>query len=346
MLDLVRETQGPTHSASLVLALADYAAAFAVAGESVLATARHCLIDALGRGFEALREPQCASSVMPLVPGALMPGGARVPGTSLELEPAQAAFCIGMMLCRPADAPRWPASSGPCAADVLGAILAAADYQARKSTMEGKPPPKVRDVLTAIVKALEIQGVLAALDERNELRGNELRSARVAASAVAAALLGGTRGQIARAITHASLDGERHFHADEPQPFGRRHWAAADTLGRAVRLACEATAASRPSSLTAAELESLEPAGRVLGAAVPATSVERLGTGLIDRLAQLRQPQDVVQLTTRFTAAVDGCFPARQAERVKALFAAPQRLDDLPVNELIAALVTNGARQR
>ncbi|MBW4051752.1 MAG: hypothetical protein HIU85_09850 [Proteobacteria bacterium] len=346
MLDPIRETQDPTNTASLVLAVADYAAAFAVAGESVLATGRHCLIDALARGFEALQDPECASSVAPLVPGALMPGGARVPGTSLELEPAQAAFCIGLMLCRPAGADHWPASSRPCAADVLGAILAAADYQARKSTMEGKAPAKVRDLLAAIVKALEIQGVLAALDERNEAIGHELRSARVTASAIAAALLGGTPGQIARAVSHASLDGEIHVHAQEQQPFGRRHWVAADTLGRAVRLACQATAAGRPSALTSTEFESLDLAGRVLGAGPLATSRKRFGTELIDRLGHLRQPQDVTRLTRRFRAAVDSCFPTRQAERVKALFAAPERLDDLPVNELIAALVTNGARQR
>lgn len=346
MLDPVRETQGATNSASLVLAVADYAAAFAVTGESVLATARHCLVDALGRALAALREPQCASSVAPLVPGALMPGGARVPGTSLELEPAQAAYCIGMMLCLPAQAPHWPATSPPCAADVLGAILAAADYQARKCAMEGKPPPKVREVLAAIVKALEIQGVLAALDAPNAAPGNELRRARVAASALAAALLGGTRGQVARAVIHAILDGERYVPADERQPFGRSHWAAADTLGRAVRLACQATAAHRAGALTSAELESLEPAARMLGAQASGSPVERLGTGLIDRLAQLRQPRDAVQVTMRFAAAADSCFAPRQAERVKALFAAPQRLDDLPVNELMAALVSNGAPQR
>jgi hypothetical protein len=346
MLDPARETQGAGDRACLVLALADYVAAFTVAGESALATARLCLIDGLGSGLQALREPQCASTVAPLVPGALMPGGARVPGTSLELEPAQAAFCIGMMLWLPAQAPYWPASCHPRAADVLGAILAAADYQARKSAMEGTPPPKVRDVLDAIGKALEIQGLLAALDERKDLPGKELRGARVTASAIAASLLGGTRAQIARAILHASLDGERHFHADEQQPFGIRHWGAADTLGRAVRLACQATAASRPSGLTPAELESLEIASSLLGATAPIAGVPRLGSGLIDGLTRLRQPEDGVQLMRRFTAAVDNCFAPRQAQQVKALFAAPERLDELPVNELVAALVTNGARHR
>lgn len=350
MLDPVRETPDPSDRASLVLAVADYAATFTVDGEAALATARCCLIDALGRGFEALRIPECASRVGPLVPGALMPGGARVPGTSLELEPAQAAFCIGGMLGRPADSDRWLGSSRPRGTDPLAAILAAADYRARRCIMEGKAPPRVRDVLAALVKALEIQSVLAASDEVRGAPGNEpLRGARVTASAIAAALLGGSWGQIARASIHASLDGEMLVPEENRPPFGRGHWAAADTLGRGVRHACQATALGCPSALTSADLASVDLADRVLGAAAltcpsPASCRKRFGTGLIDRLGSLRRPADLAQLTMGFRAAVDACFPPRQAERVKALFAAPQRLDDMPVNELMAALVVNGAR--
>lgn len=345
MLDPARETQDPTGRASLVLAVADYAATFEVGRESALATARCCLTDALGRGFEALRDPECASRVGPLVPGALMPGGARVPGTSLELEPAQAAFCIGLLLGRAEGADHWLGSSRPRGTDPLAAILAAADYQARRCIMEGKAPPRVRDVLAAIVKALQIQSVLTAHDERNGAPGNELlRSARVTASAIAAALLGGTSGQIARASIHASLDGEMYVPADNRHPFGRGHWAAADTLGRAVRHACQATAIGCPGSLTAADLESVDLADSVLGAGSPSTSRKRFGIELIDRLGSRQIPADLAQLTRRFRAAADRCFPPRQAERVKALFAAPERLDDVPVNELMAALVTNGAR--
>ncbi|MGH8296750.1 MAG: MmgE/PrpD family protein, partial [Steroidobacteraceae bacterium] len=305
-------------------------------------TARHCLIDALGRGLEALRDPDCACQIGPLVPGAVMPGGARVPGTSLELEPAQAAFCTGLMLCRPVAGDPWLASSGTRATDSLGALLAAADYQARKAAMEGKPPPRVRDVLAVSVKALEIQGVLAAA-LGDGTGAAALRCVRVAAAAVVSAQLGGSREQIAMAVSHAFRDGEMVVHPDERYAIGRRDWAAADTLGRAVRLACQATASARPSFLMSAGIRLADLAASPLGAG-PATAMKPLGTALMDGLAALQKQQQAAQLTRRFQAAVDRYYTARQAERVKTLFAAPERLDDLPVNEMIAALVTNGSR--
>jgi hypothetical protein len=320
----------------LLVAMADYAAAFPVSGQAAIQSARHCLIDALARGFEALRDPQCAALVGPIVPGAVMPGGARVPGTSLELEPAQAAFCISLMLCRPAGGERWAAPGGARAADCLGAILATADYQARKALMEGKPPPKVRDVLAALLKALEVQGVLAALDEDCAASGSPLRLARVAATAIAAAQLGAAQGQIIRAVGYACIDAERHT-------MSRNERAWADGIGRAVRHACQALASGTPIVLTGADLEVVSLAGRVL-TATRGPLKKPFGTAHIDRLIGLQKPQEAVELTARFRAAVDRSFPTRQAERVKALFATPERLDDLPVNELIAALVTNGAR--
>src|ERR1700677_2043104 len=102
MLNPALEAELQTNTASLIVALADYATGFAIGSGTAIRTARHCLIDALGGGFEALREPECAALIGPLVPGSLMPGGARVPGTSLELDPAQAAFCTGLMLARSA----------------------------------------------------------------------------------------------------------------------------------------------------------------------------------------------------------------------------------------------------
>lgn len=340
----VLATQDRSNMMSLLAAMGDYATAFPVSGESALETARHCLIDALTRGFEALRDPQCAALIGPIVPGAVMPGGARVPGTSLELEPAQAAFCISVMLCRPAGGEQWPAPGGARAADSLGAILAAGDYQARKAVMEGKPPPSVRDVLAALLKALEIQGVLAACDESYYAAGESpQRIARIAATAVTGAQLGATPGQIVRAVGYACIDGGMYLHRDERFTIGRQDWALADTMSRAVRHACQAMVANTSSILTSADLEVLSLAGRVLVVAHPMPR-EPFGTAHIDRLAGLQQPQDAARLAERFRAAVDRRFPVRQAERVKALFAAPERLDDLPINELIAALVTNGAR--
>jgi 2-methylcitrate dehydratase PrpD len=328
----------------LLIAMADHAAAPAVSDEAAIDSARHCLMDALGRGFEALREPECASQIAPIVPGALMPGGARVPGTSLELEPAQAAFCISLMLCRPAGGEQWPAPGGGRAADSLGGIIAVADYQARKALMEGKPPPKVRDVLAALLKTLEIQGVIVAFDEESYSAGGARHClARVSATAIAVAQLGGTQGQILRAMGHACTDGEMYVGPADLLAVGRREWAWADTTFRAVRHACQAVASGRANFLTPQDLKAANMNGSILGLSRSGPK-KGFGTRLSQRLPALQKPQQTAPLTARFRAAVDRYFPTRQAERIKALFGAPERLDDLPVNELIAVLVTNGAR--
>lgn len=327
---------------SPVITVADYAASFVINSDSAIDTARQCLIDALARGFEALRDPECAALIGPLVPGAVMPGGARVPGTSLELDPAQAAFCLGVMFCRSASREHWLALRCGHAADSLGAILATADYRARKATMQGTPPPKVRDVLATSVKAMEIQGVLAREDGYHQAGMASLRLARIAATAVATAMLGGTSGQIASALSYAYVDSGMSIDTDEPD-VGRRDRATADAISRAVRHACQAMAAGHSSHLTALDPKTVDLADGFLGAK-PSTAEQPLGTGVIDRLATRGGRPQVAQLTTRFRSAVERYFPARQAERIKALFATPERLDDLPVNELLAVLVTNGAK--
>jgi len=343
MLNPALEIEDHAHTVSLVVALGDYAAASIVINDSAIAMARLCLLDALGRGFESLRDPECASPIGPLVPGALMPGGARVPGTSLELDPAQAAFCNGLLLCRKANPKLGQESGSARADDTLGAILAVTDYQARKATMEGKTPPSVRDVLTALVKTLQIQGVLAPAGGYQPIGAATLRVLRTAAAALAAAQLGGTRGQIVTALSYACIDGGMWIDADGPQGGTHGDWATADALSRAVRHACQTMTASQSSYLTSAQLRVMDFAGKSLGAE-PGTAKLRFGAGAPDRIACLYRPHDLAPVMARFQAAVDRCFPARQAERIKALFAAPERLDELPVCELLAALVTNGAR--
>lgn len=349
MLNPALRIEDHASTVSLVIALADYAATPATLGDNIVGTARHILIDALGRAFEALRDPECAALIGPLVPGALMPGGARVPGTSLELDPAQAAYCNALLLCRSAGGDHWQDSSTGRAATSLGAILAVADYQARKATMEGKSPPKIRDVLAAMVKALQIQGTLASEGGSPRTGTAILQLARVATTAVVTAQLSGTQGQIATALSHACVDGAMSIDADERDGIGRRDWATADAISRAVRHACQAMAAGQSSYLTPAQLKAMDAAGRALGAgrvlgAKPTIAKQHFAAGALERLAGLYGPQQVAELTTRFQAAVARYFPTRQAERIKALFAAPERLDDLPVNELLAALVTNGSR--
>lgn len=345
MLEPLLEVADQSNTVSLVIPLANYAATHSITSDAALATARHCLIDALAHGFEALRDPRCAALVGPLVPGALMPGGARVPGTSLELDPAQAAFCTSVLLGQTASGRHWQALRSACAADPIGAILAVADYQGRKATMEGKSPPKVRDVLGEIVKALEIQGVLAA--EGSCLQADLMiathRSARVAATAIVTAQLGGATGQIIIALSYACMDGEVSIGAAEGEYDAQREtWARADAVSRAVRYACQAIASGPSSYLTSLNLTAVDRASKLLGAK-PATSRNPFGTEVIGRLADLRKPQHALQVAMRFQTAVERHFPPRQAERIKTLFATPDRLDDLPVNQLMAALVTNGS---
>jgi 2-methylcitrate dehydratase len=266
-----------------------------------------------------------------------MPGGARVPGTSLELDPAQAAFCTGLMLCRPASRGSRPTLHGARAAGAFGALLAVADYRGRKAVMEGGSPPKVRDLLAAMVRTVEIQGVLAA-------EGASIRLARIAATAVVTAQLGGTLRQIITALSYACSDGGMQIDTDERYGLGRKDWdwARAEAVSRAVRYACQAMAVGS-SHLTPLDLECEDLAGRLFGARLRHAR-QSFGTAIIDQLAAARAPQEAAELMLRFQAAVDRHFPARQAERIRTLFAAPERLDDLPVNELLAVLVTNGAR--
>jgi hypothetical protein len=231
-----------------------------------------------------------------------------------------------------------------CAADPIGAILAVADYQGRKAAMEGKPPLKVRDVLGAIVKALEVQRVLAdeTANQLTRVGAMTIRFARVAATAMVTAQLGGSLVQIANALSCAVIDGDVLPPGQLPYDMQREDWARADSVSRAVRYACRATAAHRASYLTSLDLGAVDAAGKLLGAK-PSTPRKTFGTDVIVRLADMRKPQHVAQLATRFQTAVERYFPPRQAHRIKALFAAPDQLDDLPINELLAAVVTNGS---
>jgi 2-methylcitrate dehydratase PrpD len=342
MLNPALEVEDDCHTVSLLAALGDYAAASLAINESVIVAARMSLIAGLGRAFEALRDPECAALIGPLVPGALMPGGARVPGTSLELDPAQAAFCNGLLLCHAVSGDGGPAAEQRCAADSLGAILAIADYRARKGIMEGRLPPSVRDVLAAIAKAARIQSVLDSAADR-EHTGATLRVTRIASAAITAAQLGGTRQQIVAALSYACMDSGIPIDAHERYGVGHRGWATADAISRAVRHACQAIAAGQSGHVTSGRLAAIDHAGKLLLSRPHAASL-LVGANALDPLSGLERPHEITQLTTRFQTAVDRYFPARQAERIKALFATPERLDDLPVNELLAALVTNGAR--
>ena len=230
-----KSAKRPDPDAALV-AIADYAKNFAVTSAQAYETARYCLMDTLACGFQALKYPACTKLLGPVVPGAVMPGGARVPGLSYELDPVQAAFNIGAMVRWLDFNDTWLAAEWGHPSDNLGGILAVADYLARKAVMEGKTPPTVRDVLTGMIKAHEIQGVLALENSFNRVGLDHVILVRVASTAVVTAMLGGTVDQVVNAVSNAWIDGgalRTYRHA--PNTGSRKSWAAGDATSRAVR---------------------------------------------------------------------------------------------------------------
>ena len=468
-----------------LLGLARYARNYTVRSQLACDTARYCLMDTLACGFQALRYPACRKLLGPVVPGAVMPGGARVPGTSFELEPVQAAFNIGAMIRWLDFNDTWLAAEWGHPSDNLGGILAVADYLARIAVMSGKAPPTVRDVLTAMIKAHEIQGVLALENSFNRVGLDHVLLVRVASTAVVASMLGASEEQVVNAVSNAWIDGgalRTYRHA--PNTGSRKSWAAGDASSRAVRLALIALTGEMgyPSALSAKTwgfcdvlfrgkpillpqpfgtyvMENVlfkisYPAEFHAQTAVEAAmrlhsklserlaDIERIvietqepGMRIIDKVGPLANPADrdhciqymvavplifgrlsaadyedavaadpridalrakmqvrenptftqeyyaadkryignAVQvfftdgsaservqvdfpighrrrraegmpvLVRKFEASVEAHFGAKQAERIKALFAKPKELDALPVNELMAAMVTNGA---
>jgi 2-methylcitrate dehydratase len=479
----VKSAQRPPPDAVLT-AIAAYARNFTVRSESAYETARYCLMDTLACGFQALQYPACRRLLGPVVPGAVMPGGARVPGTSYELEPVQAAFNIGTMIRWLDFNDTWLAAEWGHPSDNLGGILAIADYQARNAVMSGRAPPTVRDVLSAMIKAHEIQGVLALENSFNRVGLDHVLLVRIASTAVVASMLGASLEQVVNALSNAWIDGgalRTYRHA--PNTGSRKSWAAGDATSRAVRHALIALTGEMgyPSALSAktwgfydvlfkgkpfslpqpfgsyvmenvlfkisfpAEFHaqtaveaamSLHPLVRERLADIERIVIETQepGVRIIDKTGPLANPADrdhciqymvavplifgrltaadyedaiaadaridalrarmqvrenpdftrdyyapdkryignalqvffadgsasarvqvdfpighrkrraegMPVLVKKFEAAVAAHFPAKQAERIRALFARSAQLDALPVNELMAALVTNG----
>jgi 2-methylcitrate dehydratase len=479
-----KSAQRPDPDAALT-AIARYAHDFTVASAAAYDTARYCLMDSLACGFQALKFPACRRLLGPVVPGAVMAGGARVPGTSFELDPVQAAFNIGAMVRWLDFNDTWLAAEWGHPSDNLGGILSVADYLARNALMTGKSPPLVRDVLTAMIKAHEIQGVLALENSFNRVGLDHVLLVRVASTAVVASMLGASESEVVNAVSNAWIDGgalRTYRHA--PNTGSRKSWAAGDATSRAVRLALIALSGEMgyPSALSAKTwgfsdvlfrgkpLSLPQPFGSYVmenvlfkisfpaefhaQTAVEAAmrlhpaikdrlaDIERVvietqepGVRIIDKVGPLANPADrdhciqymvavplifgrltaadyedavaadprvdalrskmqvrenptftqeyyaadkryignalqvffsdgsksqrvqvdfpighrrrraegMPALVRKFEDSVDAHFNARQALRIKALFASPQDLDALPVNELMAALVTNSS---
>ena len=466
-------------------AIADYARTFKVQSAAAYETARFCLMDTLACGFQALNYPACRKLLGPVVPGAVMPGGARVPGTSFELDPVRAAFNLGAMI-------RWldfndgfTAAEKGHPSDNLGGILAVSDYLARQAVMSGRTPPTVRELLAAMVKAHEIQGVLALENSFNRVGLDHVLLVRVASTAVVSSLLGATEEQVVNAVSNAWIDGgalRTYRHA--PNTGSRKSWAAGDATSRAVRLAlisltgemgypsalsaktwgfCDVLfrgkplvlpqpfgsyvmenvlfkisypaefhaqtaveaamtlhpqVASRLSDIERVVIETQEPGVRIIDkvgplanpadrdhciqymVAVPLIFGRLTAEDYEDKVARdpridalrartqvrenpaftreyydadkryignavqvffrdgsvsprvqvdypighrKRRTEGMPVLVKKFETSVDAHFGPKQAERIKAMFAAPKSLDAMPVNELMAALVTNGS---
>jgi 2-methylcitrate dehydratase len=238
----------------VLVEIAEYVLDARIESEIAYETACYCLMDSLACALQALKHPACTKLLGPVVHGATMPGGARVPGTSYELDPVQAAFNIGTMIRWLDFNDTWLAAEWSHPSDNLGAILAVADYLSRKSSMQGKQGPLMRDVLTAMIKAHEVQGVIALENSFNRVGLDHVLLVRIASTAVATAMLGGTREQVINALSNAFLDGGAlRAYRQAPNTGSRKSWAAGDATSRGVRHALMALTGEMgyPSALTA-----------------------------------------------------------------------------------------------
>lgn len=218
--------------------IADYVSKYVIQSELAYSTARYCLMDALGCALLALRYPQCSKLLGPIVPNTIVPNGARVPGTPYVLDPIQAAFNIGTMIRWLDFNDTWLAAEWGHPSDNLGAILALGDYLSRKNIADGKSPLLMRDILTAMIKAYEIQGILALENGFNRVGLDHVILVKVASTAIATQMLGGNHNDIVNALSHAWLDGQSlRTYRHAPNTGSRKSWAAGDATSRAVRLA-------------------------------------------------------------------------------------------------------------
>lgn len=234
--------------------IVDYVLDYKITSSLAYETARNCLIDTLGCGLEALDYPACTKLMGPIVPGTTVPNGAKVPGTQFQLDPVQAAFNIGAMIRWLDFNDTWLAAEWGHPSDNLGGILATADWLSRNAIAAGKKPLLMRDVLTAMIKAHEIQGCLALENSFNRVGLDHVVLVKVASTAVVAQMLGLDRDEIINAVSLAWVDGQSlRTYRHSPNTGSRKSWAAGDATSRAVRLALMAQKGEMgyPSVLTA-----------------------------------------------------------------------------------------------
>jgi len=234
--------------------IANYVINYQISSIEAYDTARYMLMDSLACAMLAMKFPECVKHLGPIVPGASLSGGARVPGTSFELDPVQAAFNIGTQVRWLDFNDTWLAAEWGHPSDNLGAILAVADYMSRQNIREGKQPLLIRDVLTAAIKAHEIQGCYALKNSFNRVGLDHVILVRLASTAISTALLGGGIEEIVTAVSHSWIDnGVLRTYRHAPNTGPRKSWAAGDACRRAVTHALNAMKGviGYPSVLTA-----------------------------------------------------------------------------------------------
>jgi len=234
--------------------IAAYVDDYTIRSDEAFTTARNCLIDTLGCGLEALTYPACTKLLGPIVPGTIVPNGARVPGTSFQLDPVQAAFNIGAIIRWLDFNDTWLAAEWGHPSDNLGGILAVADWLSRTAVAAGRPPLTMREVLVGMIKAHEIQGVIALENSFNRVGLDHVVLVKVATTAVVARMLGLSRDEIINAVSLAWVDGQSlRTYRHSPNTGSRKSWAAGDATARGVRLALMAKTGEMgyPSVLTA-----------------------------------------------------------------------------------------------
>ena len=234
--------------------IADYVTQYRIDSAEAYDTARLCLMDTLGCGLEALTFPACTKLLGPVVPGTVVPHGAKVPGTSYQLDPVTAAFNIGTIIRWLDFNDTWLAAEWGHPSDNLGGILATADWLSRTRVAAGKAPLVMRDVLTGMIKAHEIQGVIAIENSFNRVGLDHVLLVKVATTAVVANMIGCPHDEIVNAVSNAWVDGGTlRTYRHTPNAGSRKSWAAGDATSRGVRLALMAQKGEMgyPGALTA-----------------------------------------------------------------------------------------------
>lgn len=234
--------------------IVDYVMNYEIKSDLAWKTAQYCLLDTLGCGLEALSYPACTKLLGPLVHGTIVPHGAKVPGTQFQLDPVQAAFNIGTIIRWLDFNDTWLAAEWGHPSDNLGGILATADWVSRTAVAKGKLALTMKEVLEAMIKAHEIQGVLALENSFNKVGLDHVFLVKIASTAVVGKLLGLTRDELINAVSLAFVDGQSlRTYRHSPNTGSRKSWAAGDATSRAVRLALIAKTGEMgyPSVLTA-----------------------------------------------------------------------------------------------